>query len=269
MAAPPMFRRKALQRISSPEQLDRMVRVASPARWIALAALLAAVAAVLVWAFVATVPTTVRAAGYFLPEGGLQQLTAPVSGTVGDLSLKLGEHVSKGEKLATVSSVQGGTLTLRSPFAGIVAEVDVRDGSYVDQGNGVAQVLPDSSHMVVYAYVPTEQAAGLPPGTVAHVSFGSGVGATYGYAKGSVESASPFPATDTHLRTVLQIPSVVAQIEALGPVGEVVVSMTGSSRTKSGLAWGSGGGPPAALPAGLSASVTFVIGSHHPIDNVL
>jgi len=60
MAAFP-FRRRALERVSSPEELDRLVKVALPRTWIALAGLGLLMVAAAVWAVVARVPTTVEA----------------------------------------------------------------------------------------------------------------------------------------------------------------------------------------------------------------
>ncbi|MCW2991621.1 MAG: hypothetical protein JWM73_2215, partial [Solirubrobacterales bacterium] len=60
-----------------------------------------------------------------------------------------------------------------------------------------------------------------------------------------------------------------AEIGRLGPANEVIIALAQSARNPSGLVWGSGHGPDTALPAGLPAEATFLIGTHHPIDDVL
>ena len=78
------FRRRALERVSSPEELDRLVKVALPRTWIALAGLALLILAASVWAVVARVPTTVQASGYLLREGGIRVVAAPTAGLVVD-----------------------------------------------------------------------------------------------------------------------------------------------------------------------------------------
>src|SRR5205823_2113958 len=49
-----LFRRQALERVSSPEQLDQTVRASLPLQWVALVSLLAVVAGAVAWAAIAT-----------------------------------------------------------------------------------------------------------------------------------------------------------------------------------------------------------------------
>ena len=57
------FRQKALDRLSSPEQLDQMVRVIPRKGWLALLALGVLVAAIFTWAAMATIQITVTGDG--------------------------------------------------------------------------------------------------------------------------------------------------------------------------------------------------------------
>jgi HlyD family secretion protein len=264
-----MFRERALERISSPEQLDRLVRITLPRRWLGLGGLLLVVAAVIVWASVSSVPTTLKASGYYIPQGGLRVIQAPTSGTVESYSVAIGDHVVANQPVGVVRGLDGKDAVIRAPETGVITETDALQQTYVNAGDRVALIEPVGWPLVIYAYVPTNIAPGLPPGTLVHVSFGAGIGAAFGYAVGHVESVSQFPATEERLTFILQDPSVVAGVTGQGPSNEVVISLDQSARTASGLVWGSGGGPPGELPAGLPAQVTLIVGSHHPIDDVI
>jgi HlyD family secretion protein len=76
------FRKKALERLSSPEDLDRLVRVTRPRTWIALGGLLLVIAAVLLWATLTHITTTASGVGFVLPEGGLIEASAARPGIV-------------------------------------------------------------------------------------------------------------------------------------------------------------------------------------------
>jgi HlyD family secretion protein len=269
-----MFRRAALRRVSSPEQLDTVVRAALPRQWIALAALLAVVAAAVIWACVATIPTTLSGPGYLLPLGGQQTVDAPVTGTLSALAVQVGEHVVPGEVLGTVTPAAAGGANpapvsiMASANAGVITEVDDLSGTYVTAGQHLALVQPAGWPLVVYTYLPAAEAAGLPPGLQARVTFSGGIGSTYGYAVGTVESVSSYPVSQQRLSLILNAGALVNQVQAQGPSDEIVVQLNLSATTPSGIEWGSGQGPPGALPPGLPATVQLIVGSHHPISDV-
>ena len=58
-----IFREKSLDRISSPEQLDDYLKVSTPSLWIVLAAVIALLVGIVVWANVEYLETTINAAG--------------------------------------------------------------------------------------------------------------------------------------------------------------------------------------------------------------
>ncbi|MGH3142288.1 MAG: NHLP bacteriocin system secretion protein, partial [Gaiellales bacterium] len=87
MSRPPIFRDQALDRIGSPEELDRLVRVTSPRYWIGLSGLLVVVVTAVLWAFLSTIPTTESGFGFLLPEGGLRPVQAATSGELSSFGI--------------------------------------------------------------------------------------------------------------------------------------------------------------------------------------
>jgi hypothetical protein len=270
-----LFRRQALERVSSPEQLDRTVRAALPLQWVALITLLVVVAAAVAWSAIATVPTTVQAQGIYLVFGGLHPATTPAAGIVRrDPSLGVGAQVSAGQVLATVTTpVARGApgpppiYDVVAPLDGMVVDLYHFDGTYQAANQDFALIQPSGRPLVVYSYVSDLKAPVLHRGVAAQVTFG-GAGAAYGYAKGVVASVSQYPVDPATVQSLTGNNSLADVAKGLGPVKEVVVTLTPSS-TPSRLAWGRGEGPPGKLPAGLPIDVQFVVGSHHPISNVI
>lgn len=264
-----LFRPRALRRVSSPEQLDRLVHVTSPRHWIGLGGLLLVVAGVLLWSTVSVVPTTVKASAILLPLGGLREVGAPVSGTVTTFTVGVGSHVVAGQVIGAVTAVGGASAPVRAAETGTITEVDTAQRAVVESGQRLGLIEPVGWPLVMYAYVPTHIAARLAAGTPVHVRFGAGIDASYGYARGTVASVSEFTTTSERLTFILRDDSLVESAQSLGPSNEVVVPLDLAAKTASGVSWGSGSGPPRSLPAGLPATVVFIVGSHHPIDDVL
>ena len=65
-----LFRQKSLERVSSPEQMDDYIRVTSPGVWLVLAAAIALLAGLILWAALGRLETTVTAAAVAGPEVG-------------------------------------------------------------------------------------------------------------------------------------------------------------------------------------------------------
>ncbi len=70
-----LFRQVSLERLSSPEQLDQLMQIASPKRWIPIAAVGVALAAGIGWSILGRIPVTAVGASVLVhPADGSEQL---------------------------------------------------------------------------------------------------------------------------------------------------------------------------------------------------
>ena len=95
-----LFRKAALNRLSSPEELDVVMKIIHPRTWIATTAIGVSLLAVVIWSVVGTIPTTVRAQGILIKTGGLFEIVAPASGPVAEFLLSEGDSVEAGQLVA-------------------------------------------------------------------------------------------------------------------------------------------------------------------------
>lgn len=74
-----IFRKGALERLSSPDQLDQLMPVTSARGWIALCGVALLIAAGIAWGFLGRIETNVEASGALVRTGGVIQsrLRAP------------------------------------------------------------------------------------------------------------------------------------------------------------------------------------------------
>jgi len=68
-----LFRKAALDRLSSPEQLDQMMQITNSKGWLALIALAILLGAAAIWAIFGRIPTTVDVEGILVDSGGTAQ----------------------------------------------------------------------------------------------------------------------------------------------------------------------------------------------------
>lgn len=101
-----LFTKAALEKLSSPEQLDVMMEVTKPAGWVALSAVGFLLAVVILWSIFGSIPTTVDGQGILIRGVALVDVEAKTEGSIEALKVKVGDEVEIGEPIATVS--QGG-----------------------------------------------------------------------------------------------------------------------------------------------------------------
>jgi HlyD family secretion protein len=90
------FRKAALERLSSPERLDEMMRVTSPKAWVALWAAAFLILIAIVWSIFGKIPERVDGVGILLPGGTTRVLAAPLNGVVLEVLVKPGEEFQPG-----------------------------------------------------------------------------------------------------------------------------------------------------------------------------
>jgi len=98
-----IFRQAALDRLSSPEQLDRVVTVSDTFGWLALSSIVMLLAAFVTWGLLGHIPDQVSGKGIFVSTGGrILDAMAPSDGTVLSLSVSQNSTVEKGQEIAII-----------------------------------------------------------------------------------------------------------------------------------------------------------------------
>lgn len=98
-----LFRKVALDRLSSPEQLDQIMRVTSPMAWAALAASMVLVVMATIWGIYGTIPTKVMGQGILVEKGSLFDVVGMGEGQVIDVFVEVDDSVEEGEVIARIS----------------------------------------------------------------------------------------------------------------------------------------------------------------------
>lgn len=98
-----LFREVSLERLSSPDQLDQLMRVTSLREWIAASALILAIALAVAWSILGSIPTQVQGQSVFLRSGGLESVVADSAGRVTDVSVDIGETIRQGQVIARIA----------------------------------------------------------------------------------------------------------------------------------------------------------------------
>ena len=72
-----LFRKVALDRLSSPEQLDTLMRITTPNGWVALLSIIGLLTLAVLWGIFGAIPTKVVGQGILVRSGGCWRWKAP------------------------------------------------------------------------------------------------------------------------------------------------------------------------------------------------
>ncbi len=97
-----IFRKVALDRLSSPEQLDQLVSVTTPLGWVSLLGFLLLLSSVVVWGFLGKISSMATGGGILIKTGGIINVAAHVQGQISNIYVAEGESVRKGQIVARV-----------------------------------------------------------------------------------------------------------------------------------------------------------------------
>src|SRR5258708_5133968 len=104
-----IFREAAIDRLSSPDQLDQVVGVTRPMDWIAAAVAALAILTLLIWSVAGAIPTRVAGDGIVLGAGGkVADAAASASGRLRAVVVAVGDRVKPGQLIADLAQDDAG-----------------------------------------------------------------------------------------------------------------------------------------------------------------
>ncbi len=233
----PIFRQVALERLSSPEQLDQLMPVTSLRAWAALLALLLILITAFGWSLVGTLPTQVAGHGILIRGGQVLRVASPVPGQIAAVFVNVGHDVQTGQTIASLYTVDGASAPIIAAFSGRVVELLVGPGSVVAAGDGIANLDNVSRPLEAVVYVSAPDGKRIQPGLSVAVSPVNVSPEQFGFMRGVVRSVAPFPATSQSMMLVLANDQLVSEFAAAGAPIEVRIDLQPDSRTPSGYAW--------------------------------
>ncbi|NJR12959.1 hypothetical protein HC776_03700 [bacterium] len=162
-----LFRRSALERLSSPEQLDSLMQVTTPRAWIAVLGLLVILVVFGVWGFTGSIQIVTSGRGLLLKGGqGNDTINAPASGLLNDLYVDVNDIVGAGEIIARIENDAGEIVPVRTLTGGRILETLVSSNEKIEDGQTMVIIEPTGEDVELEAifYLPTSEGKKVRPG---------------------------------------------------------------------------------------------------------
>jgi HlyD family secretion protein len=98
-----IFRKVALDRLASPEQLDQLLPVTDRRGWLALLAFAALIATAIGWSLRGTIPQNVSGTGILVASGGVLEVVPAAGGRITEVTVHVGDLVTRGQLVARMA----------------------------------------------------------------------------------------------------------------------------------------------------------------------
>lgn len=264
-----LYRKSALEKISSPEQLDKVLKITSPASWLVLAGITLLIVVTVIWAFVGTIPTTVSAQGIISSPVGTNAVYTGDSGKVVAVLVHEGSEVHLGDAILNYQTGNNEIKSIYSDQVGTVSQVLVSNGDSITQGNEVIRVSPTAvSDQVAVCYVALAQAKKIERGMTAQIYLDSVDSQTYGHMVARVINIDARAASTTGMGYVLGSDnSLTSTYQKDGAVVAVTCEFYPAD-TESGYYWTNEKGEDVSVTNGSSVTVKVVTEEVAPITKL-
>lgn len=176
-----LYRKSSLERISSPEQLDKVLKVTSPMSWLALIGATLILAVTAIWSIIGTIPVTITTKGIVSSKVGCNAVYTQGAGEVISVRVRAGDELHLGDAVLTYKNAANEVVTICSDQVGTVAGTVAEIGDSLTPGNEVVRVIPKAQgRQIVVCYVPLAQAKKLERGMQANITLDVLDGSSYG-----------------------------------------------------------------------------------------
>lgn len=99
-----IYRKSSLEKLSSPEQLDKMIKITSPSLWISFIGIIIALTAVIVWSIFGKLPENLQISGIYSDSNTTAGVFAGSSGMVTDLNVEVGANIKEGDVIGKLQN---------------------------------------------------------------------------------------------------------------------------------------------------------------------
>lgn len=265
-----LYRKSALEKISSPEQLDKALTVTSTMSWIALIAITLILVVTIVWSIIGTIPVTVTTTGIVASPVSTNAVYTPESGSVTSVLVYPGSALRIGDPVASYKTGNGDVKTIYSDQVGTVTEVLVKSGDSITQGNEIIRVSPNSnSEQVIVCYVKLSDAKKIERGMQVSVSLSSAESQTYGHMLARAINIDSYVSSSKGMSYVLGTDNNLSStFQKDGAVVAVTCELYPDPGTTSGYYWSNERGSKLDVTNGSLVSAKVVVEEVRPITKL-
>lgn len=251
----------------------QLLKITSPANWIALVGILVLIIAGIFWSIFGQMPVEVSGHAVLLPEGGVSSVRTTQAGVISRLTVAEGERVNDAEIVAELFSLGGSSekKPVLCHYDGFVLQSLVETGAFVQEGDSLFTIgLGDETRLNAWLFIPFEDVVAVKEGMDVHLSPVSVSSEQAGYIKGVVSKVERFPANQQKINNVFgNDPRWVNYLLGEDDPKALVYVTLDSGSAGNDYSWTMNSGAAPSLEHGMMCSGQIRVSFTDPISSVL
>ena len=282
-----LYRKSALEKISSPEQLDKALTVTSPMSWLALGAVTFVIIVTIIWSIIGTIPVTVTTTGIVASPVSTNAVFCPETGTIMAILVNPNSEIAINDPVASYKTGNGDVKVIYSDQFGTVTEIIAKKGSAddkkgqqdqkdqkngkINQGDELLRVSPNSSsQQVIVCYVELADAKKIKRGMTVNVSLNIKESNTYGHMVARVINVDSYASSTEGMNYVLGANNNVATVFRKDNKAVVAVTceLYPDPDTVSGYFWSNAKGGRLEVTNGTLVNAKIIVEEVRPITKL-
>lgn len=267
-----LFRKSSIEKLSSPEQLDKSIVVTSPMSWIALIGIAFIVVCFVIWAICGSMPSTMDAKGIISNGIYTNSVYSEYAGKISEICVAEGDKINKEDVICKVIDENGEVHSIYAMEDCIVTKQLVQIGDAVNYSDEIFGISPVSSkdNFAVF-YVGIEQLPSIHSGMEVIINMPAFDNQKYGHMKGTIVHIDKFASTENSIKRVIGNNEDV--INYLGTMEQPVVALTcvlqKDNTSANGLFWSNEAGKNLSVNIGSVVDVKVVLNESAPITKLI
>jgi HlyD family secretion protein len=223
-----IFRKKALEKVSSLEELDIILNIVKPKDWIALIVGIIIGISIILWAFFGKIISIAGGNGIFLDFSKIVSVVSPTDGIV-DVKEFIGSRIKKDDVIAIILDQKvNKKISVKSPYDGLITNIYQNNGDIVSKDQTLMELqrsknISKSDSEKFYCFVPVKQGDKIRNNMKVKIFSWALEPNEKKYFYGIVEKISYIPADETYFNTILLGKRFYNYFTNNGPVVPVIV----------------------------------------------
>jgi hypothetical protein len=258
--------KEVLERVSSPEELDRRLVVVSYKGWVALILTCLLILGAIVWAFLGSIPNYYEAKTIYLNSQGFDIFSSQITGRVQEAFVKINQTISEGDPLFVIEGPSGESWKALATRKGKIIDFYASPGTRVQAGDPLLLIQKEQGQFFFFSFVPIDRGQQLKQGMRVYIKPEGINVEQYGSIVASVNSIAPYVASSNELLKLLGNQSLIPYFTGNEPVTIVTILPQQDPQAPSGFKWSSGVGPPQSIGPQTVGTALFVLQARRPIS---
>jgi len=276
-----LFRKEALEHLTASEELDKLLQVVTPKKWIALLSFIFIFFSIFLWSIFGKIDTIVTATGIYLDTSKFHTITFPSKGKLVQSTKSIGSEVLKDEVVAVLFDEKSQkNIEIKSPFKGYVVDIHRSRGANVEENDTFAFIQKYTedhendkkykTHDKFYCFMPAKDGDLVNVGMEAHINPWGIKKDIFGYIIGKVETISYLPASEFYFKNIFLSNDFAQHLTQDTPLIPLIITPKRDLENPNKFFWTSGEGPTKnEISLGTFITAKIVVESIRPIYYIL